>query len=70
VVFAVFFLLAARDQLSITDKEDTGLQADSIYHNVKVYTVNESAPWAEAVAIKGDGIVLVGSDHDALALTG
>ena len=27
--------------------------ADTVYRNGKIYTVNEKAPWAEAVAIKG-----------------
>jgi len=74
VAFAVFFLLTACDQSSTTDNSDTVSntmsRADTIYHNAKVYTVNDAAPWAEAVAIKGDEIVFVGSDHDALALAG
>jgi len=74
VVFAVFFLLTACDQSSTTDNNDivsnTMSRADAIYHNAKVYTVNDAAPWAEAVAIKGDEIVFVGSNHDALALAG
>jgi predicted amidohydrolase YtcJ len=74
VVFAVFFLLAACDQSSTIDYNDTVSntmsQADAIYHNAKVYTVNDNDPWAEAVAIKGDEIIFVGSDHGALALKG
>jgi len=74
VVFAVFFLLTACDQSSTTGNNETVSntmsRADAIYHNAKVYTVNDAAPWAEAVAIKGDEIVFVGSDHDALALAG
>ncbi len=70
VIFAIFFLLAACDQPVTTDENTTVLRADAIYHNAKVYTLNDSAPWAEAVATRGDEIIFVGSDHDALALAG
>ena len=69
VILALALQLVACDQ-SPTVENSTVVQADAIYHNAKVYTVNESAPWAEAVAIMGDEIVFVGSDHDALALAG
>ena len=44
--------------------------ADVIFTNAKVYTVNENQPWAEAVAIKGNKIVFVGSNKDAEGFTG
>jgi predicted amidohydrolase YtcJ len=62
MILTVFLGLAACDQPVST--------VDAIYHNAKVYTVNAAAPWAEAVAIKGDEIAFVGSDQDALALAG
>ena len=36
----------------------------------KVFTVDESNPWAEAIAIRGDRIVAVGSDDDIEDLAG
>src|SRR3981081_2324091 len=36
----------------------------------KIYTLNEKQPWAEAVAIKGDKILAVGSDKDIQAYRG
>ena len=36
--------------------------ADSVYLNGKVYTVNDQNPWAEAVAIKDDRFIFVGSN--------
>jgi hypothetical protein len=36
-------------------------EADQVYKNGRIYTGNEEAPWAEAVAIKGDEIVYTGS---------
>ncbi|MCP3940292.1 MAG: amidohydrolase [Desulfobacteraceae bacterium] len=50
---------------SITDPE-----ANIIYINGKVYTVNEKQPWAEAVAVSGNSIVFVGSNIDAKKYTG
>jgi len=44
--------------------------ADFVFTNGKVYTVDESHPWAEAVAVKGDKIVYVGDDAGASAFVG
>ena len=63
-------MLCACSESSTTANNNTVPKADAIYHNAQVYTVNDIVPWAEAVAIKRDEIVFVGSDHDALALAG
>jgi predicted amidohydrolase YtcJ len=39
--------------------------ADLVFKNAKVYTVDDSRPWASAVAIKDGRIVLVGTDAEA-----
>jgi len=39
--------------------------ADLVFNNGNIYTVNERQPHAEAIAVKGDRIVFVGSDDDA-----
>lgn len=39
--------------------------ADKIFTNGKVYTVNENLEWAEAVAIKDNKIIFVGTADDA-----
>lgn len=44
--------------------------ADVIYKNGKIYTVNESQPWAEAVAIKDGKFLLVGTNDEVLNLKG
>ena len=44
--------------------------ADYIYTNAQVYTLDETQPWAEAVAVKGNKIVYVGDTAGAEALTG
>jgi len=44
--------------------------ADTIYINGEIYTVNETQPWAEAVAIKDGKFLKVGSTAEVQALTG
>jgi predicted amidohydrolase YtcJ len=39
--------------------------ADTVFTNGNIYTVNERAPKAEAIAVKGDHIIFVGSANDA-----
>src|SRR2546428_9754518 len=39
--------------------------ADLVFVNGNVYTVDEKRPHAEAIAVKGDRIVYVGSNSDA-----
>ena len=38
--------------------------------NVRIYTVNEERPWAEAVAIKDGKFLLVGLNDEAAQVTG
>jgi len=44
--------------------------ADTIYTNGKIYTVNEAQLWAEAVAVKGNKFIKVGSTEEVEALIG
>ena len=44
--------------------------ADIIYKNGKIYTVNESQLWAEAVALKDGKFLKVGTNDEILALKG
>ena len=44
--------------------------ADVIYKNGKIYTVNESQPWAEAVAVKNGKFLKVGTNAEILAVKG
>jgi predicted amidohydrolase YtcJ len=44
--------------------------ADLILLNGTVYTVDPALPWAEAVAVKEDRILAVGSSEEILALAG
>src|SRR5262245_39839816 len=44
--------------------------ATLIVHNANVYTIRDAQPDVEAVAVRGDRIVLVGTSANALALRG
>src|SRR5882724_10161317 len=44
--------------------------ADLVFKNGNIYTVNELQPRAEAIAIKGDRIIFVGSNSDAQKYAG
>ena len=48
----------------------TKAAASIVFHAGKVYTVNDSQPWATAIAIKREKIVYVGDDEGALKLVG
>ena len=44
--------------------QPSGDVADTVYTNGKIYTVNESQPWAEAVAIKDGSFLVLGSNAE------
>jgi len=52
------------------EKASPVLVADYLFTNARVYTVDETLPWAEAVAVKGNEIVYVGDAAGAKALIG
>ena len=41
-------------------------QADFVVHNAKIYTVNAEQPEAEALAVRGDRILMVGTNAEVL----
>ncbi|MEM7355108.1 MAG: amidohydrolase [Acidobacteriota bacterium] len=71
----VAIALLAALQLSCSANEEgpdgaSGPAPRLILHNAAIYTLDPNKPWAEAVAVRGDEIVAVGSDEDVLALAG
>ena len=48
----------------------TSAGADAVYTNARIYTVDETRPWAEAMAVADGRIVAVGSAGDMAAHTG
>jgi predicted amidohydrolase YtcJ len=57
----LFFCLAGFFFTAMTQADD----ADLVLTNGRIYTVNDKQPTAEAIAVKGDRIVFVGSNADA-----
>ncbi len=50
--------------------QGTNQPADVVFSNGAVYTVDKKSSWAEAVAVRGDKIVYVGTDEGAKAFIG
>ncbi len=58
----ILFLSAASLLFSCSEKKN---QADLIIRGGKIYTVDEASPTAEAVAVKDDKIIFVGTEKEA-----
>src|SRR5215469_16620310 len=56
--------------LLITSALSQNQPADLVLKNANIYTVDDAKPHAQAVAVKGDRIVFVGSDADVQAYVG
>ncbi len=63
---AMFLLVISIYSYSLAETE----VADYLFQNGHVYTVNQKQPWAEAVAVKENKIIFVGSDSEAKAFIG
>ena len=68
--FMVLVVMLVRLGCSEPEGSATQAAASTVFHTGKVYTVNDSQPWATAVAIKREKIVYVGDDEGALKLVG
>ncbi len=44
--------------------------ADSVFHNGRVYTVDDNQPWAQALAVKGARLIYVGDDESVKQFVG
>ncbi len=70
---AVVVAATAASACSVTPKPETGTDkatADFVFRNGPIYTVAEAAPWAQAVAVRGNTIAHVGDEAGAMALVG
>ena len=65
-IMLIAFLIAALSLLPAGMNE----AADIVFKNGNVYTVNEAQPKAEAVAVKGDRIIFLGSNRDVQTYVG
>ena len=57
----LYFTIAA--VLSLPFIQVSAETADSVFHNGRVYTVDNNLPWAQALAIQGSRLVYVGDDE-------
>ncbi len=69
ILYTLFGLLVVLVSCTPTEQKNTET-ADQVFNNGKIYTVNANQPWAEAVAIKGNEIVFVGSNEEVEAYIG
>jgi len=58
-------LLALITAPTLTSNQTNTKTADLVFKNGNVYTANERQSQAEAIAVKGDRIVFVGSNREA-----
>lgn len=63
-------LLALITGLTLTNKQTNTNTADVVFKNGNVYTANERQPKVEAIAVKGNRIIFVGSNRDAQKYVG
>ncbi len=52
------------------DREEKNVFADTIYHSGNIYTVEESNPWVEAIAIRNGRFLKIGTNQEVLASRG
>ena len=65
----LFLLLPLLILLSNSSRSATAI-ANTVFLNGNLYTVNDSAPRAEAIAIKGERILFVGGNEEAKKFSG
>jgi len=63
-------LLAFITALTLTPTPTNINTADLVFKNGNIYTANDHQPKAEAIAVKGDRIIFVGSNRDAQKYVG
>ena len=64
----IFFLLIT--VISKAQTSELGTLADQIYFNGEIYTMNDNSPMVEAVAVRADSILSVGSKELVMKLKG
>ena len=69
IPFALLLLVLGLSHVNVALAFDAKI-ADRIFVNAKAYTANPAQPFSEAVAIKDQTILFVGSDNDAAEFMG
>jgi predicted amidohydrolase YtcJ len=68
-ILALLVLLCA-SACSQQTPETGALPADHLFLNARIYTVNAAQPWAEALVRRGDEIIYVGDNTEAMRRVG
>src|SRR5689334_13366331 len=66
----LLFIVLSILLLSVLPLQPSVAPADIVFKNGNVYTANDKAPQAEAIAVKGDRIVFAGTNGDAQKYVG
>lgn len=72
----IFFLVCSvllsscGQEESLSDETSLTEYADEIYTGGQIYTLDETSPWVEAIAVKDGEILAVGSNDEILAMAG
>lgn len=69
-ILAGCIILSSCNQEAVESTATSEVYADDIYINARIYTLDESLPWAEAIAVKDGEILAVGSNNDVMAMVG
>ena len=64
MVFISLFTVGCATSNRISTESESQATADLVVRNGAIYTVDEAKTWAEAVAVKDERIVFVGSNQD------
>ena len=67
LIFAVAAACSGPEEVATSDQTAA---TETVYVNGLIYTQDRDLPWAESLVTKGDRIVFVGSDEDALQYAG
>ncbi|TDQ28666.1 amidohydrolase [Tenacibaculum caenipelagi] len=62
ILFSVIF---TTNSCSTDPKIPIETNSEKLYYNAKIFTVDDTNPWAEAILIKGNKILFVGSNTEA-----
>jgi predicted amidohydrolase YtcJ len=64
IVCAIVALTLIAGLIVGAQRDDNSVPVDLIVYNARVYTASEDEPWAEAVAVRGNQILRVGSNRE------
>src|ERR1700752_2188662 len=62
--------MSRAEEPALSEAKRSGMDADLVFVNGNIYTVNEKRPHGEAIAVRKDRIVFVVSNEDAKKFTG